>query len=42
MTQKEANVEQTLAQAELSRAHARLMNAQADQLERKNRPNSQD
>jgi hypothetical protein len=36
-TQEEANVEATLATAELSQAHARLMNAQAEQLEKKNR-----
>ncbi len=39
MTQEEANVQATLAQAELSRAHARLMNAQAEQLEQKNAKN---
>lgn len=35
MTQDEANVEETLARAEKDRAHARLMNAQAAQLEAK-------
>ena len=36
-TQEEANIEETRARAELSRAHARLMNAQAEALEKKNR-----
>lgn len=34
--QEEANVAKTLADAELSQAHARLMNAQAAALEKKN------
>lgn len=34
-TQDEANVKETLAKAEMSYAHARLMNAQAAELEAK-------
>lgn len=35
MTQEEANIEATLAGAELARAQARLINAQAQELEQK-------
>ena len=35
--QEEANIAFTLAEAEKSRAHARLMNAQAEQLEKSNK-----
>lgn len=37
MTQDEANTQLTLAQAELATAHARLVNAQAEELEKKNK-----
>lgn len=36
MSLEEANIEYTQAEAEKARAHARLMNAQAEQLELEN------